>query len=278
EAPSASQNDIILSALINAGIAPSSLKPQEVYSNTPSVSVTVNPNVKVLNAQGTTILRVVPSGNGSNSPVQQAYPPRMASQLLKKPSDNGLTMSGITHMPNIIRKRPPSLVETSQPFSKIRLVLNHGTVDKDVSHQITAFSGMGTVPTNSSNWYEAPNVSRPSLPPHCVRVPSHTQMTPRSYSLIKRDEDMDEDEDLAQAETYADYIPSKLNYGQKHPDPVVESSSLSSVSPDIHYRLILPDEVIERAYLSALQLEAVVYACQRHECILPNGQRAGFLI
>ncbi|CAH8532378.1 unnamed protein product [Schistosoma bovis] len=279
EAPSASQNDIILSALINAGIAPSSLKPQEVYSNTPSVSVTVNPNVKVLNAQGTTILRVVPSGNGSNSPVQQAYPPRMASQLLKKPSDNGLTMSGITHMPNIIRKRPPSLVETSQPFSKIRRVLNHGTVDKDVNHQITAFSGMSTVPTSSSKWYEAPNVSRPSLPPHCVRVPSHTQMTPRSYPLIKRDEDMDEDEDLAQAETYADYIPSKLNYGQKHPDPVVESSSLSSVSPpDIHYRLILPDEVIERAYLSALQLEAVVYACQRHECILPNGQRAGFLI
>ncbi|CAH8577190.1 unnamed protein product [Schistosoma rodhaini] len=278
EASSASQNDIILSALINAGIAPSSLKAQEVHSNTPSVSVTVNPNVKVLNAQGTTILRVVPSGNGNNSPIQQAYPPRMASQLLKKPSDNGLTMSGITHVPNIIRKRPPSLVETSQPISKIRRVLNHGPVDRDVSHQIT-FSGVGTVPTNSSKWYETPNVSRPSLPPHCVRVPSHTQITPRPYPLIKRDEDMDEDEDLAQAETYAEYIPSKLNYGQKHPDPVVESSSLSSVSPpDIHYRLILPDEVIDRAYLSALQLEAVVYACQRHECILPNGQRAGFLI
>uniref|UniRef100_A0A5K4F4Y8 Protein strawberry notch homolog 1 n=2 Tax=Schistosoma mansoni TaxID=6183 RepID=A0A5K4F4Y8_SCHMA len=279
EASSASQNDIILSALINAGIAPSSLKPQEVHSNTPSVSVTVNPNVKVLNAQGTTILRVVPSGSGNNSPIQQAYPPRMASQLLKKPSDSGLTMSGITYVPNIIRKRPPSLVETSQPISKIRRVLNHGPVDRDVSHQITSFSGAGTVPTNSSKWYETPNVSRPSLPPHCVRVPSHTQITPRPYPLIKRDEDMDEDEDLAQAETYAEYIPSKLNYGQKHPDPVVESSSLSSVSPpDIHYRLILPDEVIDRAYLSALQLEAVVYACQRHECILPNGQRAGFLI
>ncbi|CAH8530395.1 unnamed protein product [Schistosoma margrebowiei] len=150
EAPSASQNDIILSALINAGIAPSSLKPQEVYSNTPSVSVTVNLNVNVLNAQGPTILRVVPPENGSNSPVMQAYPPRMTSQLLKEPSDNYLTMSGIIHMPNIIRKRPPSLVETSQPFSKIRRKLNHGPVDKDVSHQITAFSGMGTVPTSSS--------------------------------------------------------------------------------------------------------------------------------
>lgn len=70
-----------------------------------------------------------------------------------------------------------------------------------------------------------------------------------------------------------------MNFGRKHPDPVVESSSLSSVSPpDIHYRLTLPEEVIDEGFLSALQLEAVVYACQRHECILPNGQRAGFLI
>lgn len=30
--------------------------------------------------------------------------------------------------------------------------------------------------------------------------------------------------------------------------------------------------------LSALQLEAVVYACQRHEQRLPDGSRAGFFI
>ena len=59
----------------------------------------------------------------------------------------------------------------------------------------------------------------------------------------------------------------------------MESSSLSSVAPpDINYRLQLPEEVLERGCISALQLEAVVYACQRHECILPNGQRAGFLV
>uniref|UniRef100_A0A5K4F8E9 NADH dehydrogenase [ubiquinone] 1 alpha subcomplex subunit 7 n=1 Tax=Schistosoma mansoni TaxID=6183 RepID=A0A5K4F8E9_SCHMA len=98
----------------------------------------------------------------------------MASQLLKKASDNGLTVPGITHVPNIIQKRPPSLVETSQPISRIRRVLNHGPVDKDVSHQIRSFSGVDTVPTNSSKCYEAPNVSRPSVPTHCVRVPSHT--------------------------------------------------------------------------------------------------------
>lgn len=70
-----------------------------------------------------------------------------------------------------------------------------------------------------------------------------------------------------------------VHLGCRHPDPIVESSTLSSVSPpDIHYDLHLPPEVIDSGRLSALQLEAVVYASQRHECVLPNGQRAGFLI
>ena len=48
--------------------------------------------------------------------------------------------------------------------------------------------------------------------------------------------------------------------------------------PDVWYTLSLPPEVPERRYLSALQLEAVIYACQQHEHFLPNGKRAGFLI
>lgn len=56
-------------------------------------------------------------------------------------------------------------------------------------------------------------------------------------------------------------------------------SSLASVSPpNIWYRLQLPQDVADNAHLSALQLEAVVYACQKHETFLPNGNRAGFLI
>lgn len=67
--------------------------------------------------------------------------------------------------------------------------------------------------------------------------------------------------------------------GNKHPDPIVESSSLSSVMPPtIHYNLALPDDIIHEGKLSNLQLESVVYACQRHDCILANGCRAGFLI
>lgn len=70
-----------------------------------------------------------------------------------------------------------------------------------------------------------------------------------------------------------------VKLGRKHPDPVVETASLSSVEPvDVTYRLSLPDETIRNGLLSALQLEAVVYASQAHEHILPDGTRAGFLI
>ncbi|XP_015914780.1 protein strawberry notch homolog 1 [Parasteatoda tepidariorum] len=95
----------------------------------------------------------------------------------------------------------------------------------------------------------------------------------------EHEEGEDEEEELGRAETYADYMPSKLKIGIRHPDPVVETSSLSSVQPpDTWYKLSIPEEVIDRGLLSALQLEAITYACQQHETILPDGTRAGFLI
>uniref|UniRef100_A0A8C2ARH0 Protein strawberry notch homolog 1 n=1 Tax=Cyprinus carpio TaxID=7962 RepID=A0A8C2ARH0_CYPCA len=70
-----------------------------------------------------------------------------------------------------------------------------------------------------------------------------------------------------------------VRIGLRHPDPVVETSSLSSVNPpDVWYRLSIPEETIDRGWLSALQLEAVTYAAQQHETFLPNGDRAAYLI
>ncbi|XP_067030449.1 protein strawberry notch homolog 1-like isoform X1 [Acropora muricata] len=98
-------------------------------------------------------------------------------------------------------------------------------------------------------------------------------------SGVNEDEEEDEEEELGHTDTYAEYVPSKLTIGRQHPDPVVETSSLSSVTPpDIWYILKLPQEVIDYCHLSALQLEAVVYACQQHETFLADGTRAGFLI
>ncbi|XP_008296810.1 protein strawberry notch homolog 1 isoform X1 [Stegastes partitus] len=106
-----------------------------------------------------------------------------------------------------------------------------------------------------------------------------------SHSLkppgMKEEEEPEEEEEdeLGHAETYAEYMPMKLKIGMRHPDPVVETSSLSSVNPpDVWYRLSIPEEVIDRGCLSALQLEAITYAAQQHETFLPSGDRAAYLI
>lgn len=91
--------------------------------------------------------------------------------------------------------------------------------------------------------------------------------------------DVEEEDGLGQAETYAEYMPAKLRAGLPHPDLVVETSSLASVSPpDVRYQQAIPDLVVDEGRLSALQLEAVIYASQQHSCRLPSGERAGYLI
>ncbi|KAJ8954252.1 hypothetical protein NQ318_005848 [Aromia moschata] len=97
--------------------------------------------------------------------------------------------------------------------------------------------------------------------------------------LHHQEEEEVDDEELGVAETYSDYMPSKLKLGRKHPDPVVETASLSSVAPaDVWYKLSIPEETIRGGHLSALQLESITYTSQAHEHILPDGSRAGFLI
>ncbi|XP_070619296.1 protein strawberry notch homolog 1 isoform X1 [Erythrolamprus reginae] len=99
--------------------------------------------------------------------------------------------------------------------------------------------------------------------------------------VTKEEEEPEEEdeEEMGHAETYAEYMPIKLKLGLRHPDPVVETSSLSSVTPpEVWYKSSIPEESIDSGWLSALQLEAITYAAQQHETFLPNGDRAGFLI
>ena len=72
---------------------------------------------------------------------------------------------------------------------------------------------------------------------------------------------------------------NSVRIGEKHPDSVVETSSLSSVEPpDVWYKLSIPESTIDYGSLSALQLESIVYASQKHDGFLPSGERAGYLI
>merc|ERR1719193_1325865 len=102
----------------------------------------------------------------------------------------------------------------------------------------------------------------------------HGMMEQEDEEVAQEDE-----EDMGVIETYSNYKPPKLKIGLPHPDPVVETASLASVEPaDVWYELSFPEEVINQRKLSALQLESIVYASQQHEQILPDGNRAGFLI
>ncbi|XP_065056159.1 uncharacterized protein LOC135684506 [Rhopilema esculentum] len=67
----------------------------------------------------------------------------------------------------------------------------------------------------------------------------------------------------------------------KHPGDIVEAGSLAAQRlPAVEYDITssFPKEVIAEGKLSDLQLEGILYACQRHQKILPNGTRAGFFI
>ncbi|XP_052798983.1 protein strawberry notch homolog 1-like isoform X2 [Mya arenaria] len=98
-------------------------------------------------------------------------------------------------------------------------------------------------------------------------------------SVVEEEEEGEDVEGLGKAETYNEYMPAKLKLGIKHPDPVVETSSMSSIEPpDIFYRVSIPESTIDYGELSALQLESITYASQRHSITLPSGEKAGFLI
>ncbi|XP_078614112.1 uncharacterized protein LOC144883439 isoform X1 [Branchiostoma floridae x Branchiostoma japonicum] len=80
--------------------------------------------------------------------------------------------------------------------------------------------------------------------------------------------------------TFKASVPT-IPHAQPHPADIVEAGSLAAMAlPPTDYPLAdtIPDDVITSGKLSALQLEGVIYACTRHQMVLPNGCRAGFFI
>ncbi|XP_022100278.1 protein FORGETTER 1-like [Acanthaster planci] len=83
-------------------------------------------------------------------------------------------------------------------------------------------------------------------------------------------------------EVFTKYQSSDLIPGAKeHPGDIVEAASLAAVPlPKAIYDLAasIPPELITEGKLSRLQLEGILYTCQRHQTVLPNGNRAGCFI
>ena len=80
---------------------------------------------------------------------------------------------------------------------------------------------------------------------------------------------------------YEDYRPQKLKMdgAQPHPGTLVQSAAMASVEPpNPTYGPHLPKELITSGKLSLAQIEAIVYAGQAHQDMLPGGVRKGFFI
>ena len=80
---------------------------------------------------------------------------------------------------------------------------------------------------------------------------------------------------------FSQYTPQKLKIkgAKEHPGKLAQSSAMAAVEPPTPtYTPNLPQEVIDEGKLSLPQLEAVVYAGQAHEQVLPDGNRRGFFI
>ena len=116
-------------------------------------------------------------------------------------------------------------------------------------------------------------------------------------SALLEQEELEEDEAQAKEVVFAHYAPRKVVYGNLHRDALVESSVMASIEPpDPTHVPSLPESLLygergrvtfsrgavwqahEPNALSAAQLEAVVYAGQRHAQHNGDGTRCGFFI
>ncbi|PHU04117.1 Protein strawberry notch [Capsicum chinense] len=115
-----------------------------------------------------------------------------------------------------------------------------------------------------------------SAPPPPLPLPPPPQ---EEVNEVAIEVEREEDEGGMVGETFMDYRPPKLSIGPPHPDPIVETSSLSAVQPpEPTYDLTIKEDLEISQALSCLQIETLVYACQRHLQFLPNGTRAGFFV
>ncbi|CAO2168418.1 unnamed protein product [Urochloa humidicola] len=159
-------------------------------------------------------------------------------------------------------------------------------VDMSKLRHFLASAGPGFVPPPMP---PPPPVPMPHIPFLPMMPPPHLQVPmvpmfppaepPEEINEVAVDVERDEDEGGTFGETFIDYRPPKLSLGLPHPDPVVETSSLSAVQPpEPTHNLTIMEELDKTNALSCLQIETLVYACQRHLHHLPSGARAGFFI
>uniref|UniRef100_A0A8C8MKJ3 Protein strawberry notch homolog 1 n=1 Tax=Oncorhynchus tshawytscha TaxID=74940 RepID=A0A8C8MKJ3_ONCTS len=268
--------DLLLAALSESGICPNDLfdfdpqdaalpSPTPQHKPQPSTTTFVLNQLNQLPSLGTIVVTKPSTGGTARhtitvTKVVHSAPsalclsvPVLPSIQLKDLLRTGSTMKS-SSLVELMRLKPPPDIAQPVATATATAELNNG-IKKEVSSKDVA------------------------------RIWVNDDMKVRSFSPtlklpgMEEEAEEEEDEELGHAETYAEYMPMKLRIGLRHPDPVVETSSLSSVKPpNVWYRMSIPEETVDRGWLSALQLEAITYAAQQHETFLPNGDRASYLI
>uniref|UniRef100_A0A164XUU3 PHD-type domain-containing protein n=1 Tax=Daucus carota subsp. sativus TaxID=79200 RepID=A0A164XUU3_DAUCS len=162
--------------------------------------------------------------------------------------------------------------------TKIQLPCAHCKAILNVPHGLTRFN------CPQCNFVLSVDLSKISRPPPW----QHQQFTPppplpppppEEVNEVAMEVEREEDSGGVVGETFTDYRPPKLSIGPPHPDPVVETASLSAVQPpEPTYDLRIKDDLESSKVLSCLQIETIVYASQRHLQHLPDGTRAGFFV
>ncbi|NXE93495.1 SBNO1 protein, partial [Menura novaehollandiae] len=184
-------------------------------------------------------------------------PPAVRNALTTAPSKDQIQLKDLlknNSLNELMKLKPPPNI--AQPVATAATDLSNGAVKKEASTKEVARIWINDIKMRSFS----PTVKVPAVKP-------------------PQEPEEEDEEEMGHAETYAEYMPIKLKIGLRHPDPVVETSSLSSVTPPPPwYQTSISEETIDSGWLSALQLEAITYAAQQHETFLPNGDRAGFLI
>jgi hypothetical protein len=175
---------------------------------------------------------------------------------------------------------PPELMRTSQRSvpahgidpTKIQLPCAHCKAILNVPHGLSRFAcpqcGVDLAVDLSKIKQFTPLPTLPAPPP-----------PPEEINEVAIEVEREEDGGGLVGETFTDYRPPKLSIGPLHPDPIVETSSLSAVQPpEPTYYLETKDDLETSKALSCLQIETLVYASQRHLQHLPDGSRAGFFV
>ena len=142
---------------------------------------------------------------------------------------------------------------------------------------------MWSHPNNSRGAYhhhQQHSHQRPHQHQHLHQNPHHRHQQQQATGKERAEvEEEEEQEEESGADTYAEYKPVHVSFGSKHPDSIVETCCLAGVRPpEAKYRPRIVEMVEDRGGLSTLQFETLVYACQRFQHILPNGERAGFFV